>query len=100
MDKINDGGPAFPVQDAATWQGHGMAMRDLFAASAPPPAYDEICLVAGVGYENQRVYIREDDTIGMNFLDWWRRIPLARRMELTAKVRYAYADAMLKERGL
>lgn len=34
-DAIKDhGGPAFPVQDAATWQGHGMTLRDYFAAKA------------------------------------------------------------------
>jgi len=32
MSAINDGGPAFPVQDAASWQGHGMSLRDYFAA--------------------------------------------------------------------
>lgn len=34
MSKIEDGGPAFPVQDAATWQGHGITLRDYFAAKA------------------------------------------------------------------
>lgn len=29
-----DGGPAFPVQDSAAWQGHGMTLRDYFAAKA------------------------------------------------------------------
>ncbi len=33
-EQIKDGGPAFPVQDAATWQGHGMTLRDYFAAKA------------------------------------------------------------------
>lgn len=32
--KPNDGGPAFPVQDAEKWQGHGMTLRDYFAAKA------------------------------------------------------------------
>ena len=27
-------GPAFPVQDAASWQSHGMPLRDYFAAHA------------------------------------------------------------------
>lgn len=35
MATTNDGGPAFPVQDAASWQGHGMTLRDYFAAHAP-----------------------------------------------------------------
>lgn len=29
-----DGGPAFPVQDAAAWQAHGMTLRDYFAGQA------------------------------------------------------------------
>lgn len=32
MNDDNDGGPAFPVQDASTWQAHGMTKRELFAA--------------------------------------------------------------------
>jgi len=28
--------PAFPVQDASTWQAHGMTLRDYFAAKAMP----------------------------------------------------------------
>lgn len=34
MSAKDDGGPAFPVQDAASWQGHGMTLRDYFAANA------------------------------------------------------------------
>lgn len=34
MTDTNKGGPAFPVQDAATWQGHGMTLRDWFAGKA------------------------------------------------------------------
>ena len=30
----NNGGPAFPVQDASKWQAHGMSLRDYFAAKA------------------------------------------------------------------
>ena len=36
MSAIKDGGPAFPVQSAAEWQGHGMSLRDYFAAKALP----------------------------------------------------------------
>jgi hypothetical protein len=32
----NTGEPAFPVQDASTWQAHGMTLRDYFAAKAMP----------------------------------------------------------------
>lgn len=34
MSTQNNGGPAYPVQDASTWQGHGMTLRDYFAAKA------------------------------------------------------------------
>jgi len=37
MSKINDGGPAFPLQfqhDEATSECHGMTLRDYFAAAA------------------------------------------------------------------
>lgn len=29
--EINDGGPAFPVQDASSYRAHGMSLRDYFA---------------------------------------------------------------------
>ena len=32
--------PAFPVQSAAEWQGHGMTLRDYFAAKALPAIVD------------------------------------------------------------
>ena len=34
MRVLDDGGPAYPVQDASKWQAHGMTMRDYFAAKA------------------------------------------------------------------
>lgn len=34
MNYTNNGGPAFPVPDASAWQGHGMTLRDYFAAKA------------------------------------------------------------------
>lgn len=34
-DEINDGGPAFPINDHASWnKGVGMSLRDYFAATA------------------------------------------------------------------
>lgn len=50
MSKIEDGGPAFPVQNAAAWQGHGMTLRDYFAAKAMQgvcagnPEYMPVCV--------------------------------------------------------
>ena len=34
MSERDNGGPAFPVQDASKWQAHGMTMRDWFAGQA------------------------------------------------------------------
>lgn len=34
MTTPHDGGPAFPVQDAASFQAHDMTLRDYFAAKA------------------------------------------------------------------
>jgi hypothetical protein len=34
MSTQDNGGPAFPVQDAASWQAHGMTLLDYFAAMA------------------------------------------------------------------
>lgn len=35
MPKINDGGPAFPLSEAHSFDGHGgMTLRDYFAARA------------------------------------------------------------------
>lgn len=37
MSKIKDGGPAFPVQDASAWQGHGMTLRQYAAIKLRVP---------------------------------------------------------------
>ncbi len=66
---INDGDPAFPVQDASTWQGHGMSLRDYFAAKA---LNGLICHLVGVKDGSPDDYARRA---------------------------YQYADAMLKARG-
>jgi hypothetical protein len=34
MSELNDGGPAFPVQDLSKFQCYGMTLRDYFAAEA------------------------------------------------------------------
>jgi hypothetical protein len=33
-DKINDGGPAFPVKRYCDWDRHGMSLRDVAALAA------------------------------------------------------------------
>lgn len=50
MTTIQDGGPAFPVQDGSKWQCHGMSLRDyaaikfaaaLISTSGEEPDYEE-----------------------------------------------------------
>ena len=78
MSKIEDGGPAFPVQNAAAWQGHGMTLRDYFAAKAMQgvcagnPEYMPVCVD------------QSDDPSDV---------------VLIARTAYAMADAMLAARG-
>jgi hypothetical protein len=74
MSEINDGGPAFPVQDAATWQGHGMSLRDYFAAKVLTPFLAGARLPPGFDATNE--------------------------MLLMAQRAYEVADAMLKAREL
>ncbi len=66
----DDGGPAFPVQDASTWQAHGMTLRDYFAAKA----------MQG---------LLADLPKSLHGFDW---------VNNTAKEAYSLADAMLKAR--
>ena len=45
MSKINDGGPAFPTENArqtgpSSWHEEGMTLRDYFAAKALPIMWD------------------------------------------------------------
>lgn len=79
MRNIKDGGPAFPVQDAATWQAHGMTLRDYFAAHATEQdiqAYGE--------------FIRKE------VFRFGHPVELSDDWRVTA--RYMHADAMLEER--
>jgi len=78
MSDTNNGGPAFPVQDAASWQAHGISARDWFAGLAMPAVYADAMHEARQGS-------------GLMSDDQWR-IGLARDA-------YALADAMLKARG-
>jgi hypothetical protein len=71
----NDGGPAFPVQDAATWQGHGMTLRDYFAAHAAP----QVLAMLASGEHTPS--------------------PGQTRAEAIGKAAYDIADALLKARA-
>jgi hypothetical protein len=81
-DKINTGGPAFPVQYSNEADGptvmpsEGMSLRDYFAAKAMPACYAEYCAHANLqGYDE----------------DWKMGVALDA---------YAMADAMLKARDV
>ena len=73
-EKINDGGPAFPIplQPEQVWQGmapfDGMTLRDYFAAKA------------------MQSYLLDKDRDSFTFEQW-------------AQAAYEMADAMLKARG-
>lgn len=74
MSKDN-GGPAFPVQNAAEWQAHGMTLRDYFAAHALPGLMGRVWSDPVTGVMPDNVF------------------------ELWADGAYATADAMLAERA-
>lgn len=73
------GGPAFPVQDAASWQGHGMSLRDYFAARVMAYCRD---IVVGLVDDGE-----VELPAGINAQD------------AAAQMAYDFADAMLKARG-
>lgn len=77
MNAANDGGPAYPVQDAAGWQYHGMTLRDYFAAKAMA------ALLQGAPSGTSFGTSPENHETNFNY----------------AVVAYALADAMLKARG-
>lgn len=98
------GGPAFPFQcqgpTTAPEFYYGMSLLDYFAVHSTQPGVVEVAKAAGVGIDtNHRVYLTEDAKAGISFNDWWISLTLERQCELSAAVRYAEANAMLKERS-
>lgn len=94
--KTDDGGPAFPIafqhrdEQAGMIEvrAYGMTLRDYFAASAPKPWKDgavlkDLCEVAGVPYADPDA---APDVYALI-------------LQCEARMRYAYADAMLAERA-
>lgn len=90
-----DGGPAFPMSD---YYGTGLSIRDYFAVHADQPGYAEIVSHAGLTYGSNQVWKDAQTSIG-TFDSWWRDLPNSERFRLSAEVRYAMADAMLKARA-
>lgn len=99
MSKIEDGGPAFPVQDAAAWQGHGMTLRQYAAIKLRVPnsgtdwldemirdsLRDEFAEKAMAAYITSQIDMTREDTS-----------PFAE--EVVARISYQFADAMLAAR--
>jgi len=99
MNTSDTGGPAFPpVHDPATHPS-GMTLRDYFAIHSTQPGMAEICKAAGVEIDSMhRVHLSKYGE-GMHFDGWWTGMTLEQQCELSAKVRYAQSDAMLKVRN-
>lgn len=87
MDKINDGGSAFPYTDKyGDIPMTGMTLRDYFAAHCPDMADEEPKIFADA-YDVELPDIKASHKCWSKF---W--------LTVEVKKRYAYADAMLKAR--
>lgn len=95
--------PAFPSQplgsdgmpETSAWEG--MSLRDWFATHCDQPGVSEIISMAGGETDGYRVKFSPDGT-EYTFNEWWNGLPLEDRLSLSARVRYAMADAMLAAR--
>lgn len=92
------GGPAFPTHHNVGPHAHwgGMNLRDYCAIHSTQPGVDEICKVAGVLRVSHSLIVVDGHQT--TFDEWWRSLSLETICELSAKVRYAQADAMIKVR--
>ena len=102
--KMDHGGFAFPTPEIRAPNGSvlsagqdGMSLRDYFAVHADQPGVAEIVSMAGLSYSANQVWVDANTSIG-TFDSWWRGITNDERFNLSARVRYALADAMLAAR--
>jgi hypothetical protein len=103
----DNGGSAFPYEhkvwdsNYCQWKTQyvtdGMTLLDYFAAHSVQPGCGEIASLAGLAYRMGRVW-RDDSTSLGSFDDWFNGLPLAERLDLFARVKYAMAAAMLRAR--
>lgn len=96
-----DNPQAFPVAAVGPSDGlfhiEGMSLRDYFAVHADQPGVSEIVAFAGGETDGFLVkFSAEGEKVKFN--DWWNGLPLPERLELSARVRYGLADAMLAAR--
>ncbi|KAA3504631.1 hypothetical protein DXM27_05320 [Rhizobium rhizogenes] len=71
-----------------------MTHRDYAAIHADQPGIAEIVSMAGFTYLSGQVWSDEQTSLGP-FDSWWRSIANSERFMLSARVRYAMADALL-----
>ncbi|AOJ31395.1 hypothetical protein [Burkholderia metallica] len=89
MEKINDGGPAFPGPDQAEQSAdihEGMTLRDYFAIRAPEPTKERM--------DCERRYDQN-----RNPYNDAHKPKLRSDVEIRCDLAYEYADAMLRARG-
>lgn len=96
---------AFPFPEVRDADGcgimegsNGMTLRDYFAVHADQPGVSEIVSMAGGETDGFRVKFSDGGT-EYKFNEWWNDLPLVDRLDLSARVRYAMADAMLTARA-
>lgn len=95
--KIDDGGLAFPLFEEGPHSSVGMSLRDYFAVHSDQPGIAEIVSMYGLTYSANQVWSDEVTSLG-TFDSWWRSIPNEERFRMSARVRYAMADAMIAAR--
>jgi len=90
---------AFPSGDFAGCEpSYGMGLRDYFAVHADQPGISEIVSMAGFQTDGFWVFLGGDGENKQTFNDWWNNLPLTERLSLSARVRFAMADALLSAR--
>ena len=75
-----------------------VGLRDYMAVHSSQPGISEIVAMAGLIWRGSRVWKHDETSLG-SFEDWWESMSLEKRCELSARVRYAQANAMLRVRG-
>ena len=74
-----------------------VGLRDYMAVHSSQPGISEIVAMAGLIWRGSRVWKHDETSLG-SFEDWWESMSLEKRCELSARVRYAQADAMIRVR--
>lgn len=97
---IEDGGFVHPFLGSdGTSVSNGITLRDWIATYAPSPDAGSIASVLGWSVRLDRWAVSDAGEDSMpHFDELWSRLPHTQKMEVLAKMRYAFADAMLSAR--